>query len=106
MTLRGLGPRSRERLAALLRKRPGTVTPAEAAEILRVPNQKAARLLGAWVRSGWHVIVAYVIGFMVMLAVQGWVPQPKHMAPGAKPAAAVPVPAPAAAARTALPATT
>ena len=37
----------------------------------------------AWVRGGWHVIVAYVIGFMVMLAVQGWVPQPKHAAPGA-----------------------
>jgi Na+/H+ antiporter NhaD/arsenite permease-like protein len=37
----------------------------------------------AWVRGGWHVIVAYVVGFMVMLAVQGWVPQPKHLAPGA-----------------------
>ncbi|MDQ2961981.1 MAG: citrate transporter [Pseudomonadota bacterium] len=34
----------------------------------------------AWVRSGWHVTVAYVIGFFVMLAVQGWYPQPKHQA--------------------------
>jgi Na+/H+ antiporter NhaD/arsenite permease-like protein len=34
----------------------------------------------AWVKSGWHVAVAYVIGFMVMLAIQGWVPQPKHHA--------------------------
>ena len=32
----------------------------------------------AWVRGGWHVTVAYVVGFFVMLAVQGWYPQPKH----------------------------
>ena len=53
MNPRGLGIRSRERLAALLRKRAGTVTPAEAAEILRIPGAKAARLLAAWARSGW-----------------------------------------------------
>lgn len=53
MKPRGLGPRSRERLAALLRKRAGTVTPAEAAEILRIPIQKATRLLAAWARNGW-----------------------------------------------------
>jgi len=53
MTPRGLGPQSRERIAALLRKRTGTVTPAEAAEILRVPAEKAARLLAAWARGGW-----------------------------------------------------
>jgi Na+/H+ antiporter NhaD/arsenite permease-like protein len=41
----------------------------------------------AWVRGGWHVAIAYVIGFMLMLAVQGWYPQPKHEAPGAKPVA-------------------
>jgi Na+/H+ antiporter NhaD/arsenite permease-like protein len=35
----------------------------------------------AWVRGGWHVAVAYVIGFFVMLAVLGWFPQPKHQAP-------------------------
>lgn len=35
----------------------------------------------AWVRGGWHVTVAYVIGFAVMLAVLGWFPQPKHEAP-------------------------
>jgi Na+/H+ antiporter NhaD/arsenite permease-like protein len=35
----------------------------------------------AWLRAGWHVTVAYVIGFFVMLAIQGWVPQPKHHAP-------------------------
>ncbi len=35
----------------------------------------------AWVRGGWHVTVAYVVGFFVMLAVQGWYPQPKHESP-------------------------
>ena len=39
----------------------------------------------AWVRGGWHVTVAYVIGFFVMLAVQGWYPQPKHQAPTSAP---------------------
>src|SRR6202165_1451432 len=34
-----------------------------------------------WVRGGWHVAVAYVIGFFVMLAVLDWYPQPKHQAP-------------------------
>jgi Na+/H+ antiporter NhaD/arsenite permease-like protein len=41
----------------------------------------------AWVRSGWHVTLAYVVGFFVMLAVQGWFPQPKHEAPASAPAA-------------------
>ncbi|MFI4951548.1 MAG: citrate transporter [Burkholderiales bacterium] len=35
----------------------------------------------AWVRGGWHVALAYVIGFAVMLAFLGWFPQPKHEAP-------------------------
>ncbi len=39
----------------------------------------------AWVRGGWHVTVAYVIGFFVMLAVQGWYPQPKHESPSSTP---------------------
>src|SRR5947207_5566953 len=43
----------------------------------------------AWVRGGWHVTVAYVIGFFVMLAVQGWYPQPKHEAPTSRQPAAV-----------------
>jgi len=30
----------------------------------------------AWLRGGWHVAVAYVIGFAVMLALHGWVPDP------------------------------
>jgi Na+/H+ antiporter NhaD/arsenite permease-like protein len=44
----------------------------------------------AWVRGGWHVAVAYVIGFFVMLAVQGWYPQPKHEAPASSPTMAAP----------------
>lgn len=33
-----------------------------------------ARSVGRWLRYGWHVALAYVIGFMVMLAVSGWQP--------------------------------
>jgi len=33
-----------------------------------------ARSLTAWVREGWHVGVAYVVGFFVMLAFRGWNP--------------------------------
>ena len=47
----------------------------------------------AWVRGGWHVTVAYVIGFFVMLAVQGWYPQPKHEAPMSAPKTALVAPA-------------
>jgi Na+/H+ antiporter NhaD/arsenite permease-like protein len=43
----------------------------------------------AWVRGGWHVTLAYVIGFFVMLAVQGWYPQPKHAAPTSAPKVAL-----------------
>jgi Na+/H+ antiporter NhaD/arsenite permease-like protein len=37
-----------------------------------------ARSVGQWVRHGWHVAIAYVIGFFVMLAVLGWHPDPPH----------------------------
>ena len=33
-----------------------------------------ARSVGQWLRHGWHVAVAYVIGFLVLLAVVGWQP--------------------------------
>ncbi|HEX7273021.1 MAG TPA: citrate transporter [Casimicrobiaceae bacterium] len=36
----------------------------------------------AWLRGGWHVTLAYIVGFFVMLAVIGWLPQPKHHPPG------------------------
>ena len=37
-----------------------------------------ARSVGAWLRHGWHVALAYVIGFAVMLAVVGWKPDAPH----------------------------
>ena len=33
---------------------------------------------GRWLVGGWHVTVAYVLGFFVMLAVIGWHPDPPH----------------------------
>ena len=36
-------------------------------------NQYAeAKSVGLWLRHGWHVAVAYVIGFFVMLVLLGW----------------------------------
>jgi hypothetical protein len=55
-----------------------------------------ARSAGRWVADGWHVAVAYVVGFFVMLAVLGWHPTPKQVH-GASAPAAVTSPAPAAA---------
>jgi Na+/H+ antiporter NhaD/arsenite permease-like protein len=37
-----------------------------------------AKSVGLWLRQGWHVTVAYVIGFFFMLAVIGWHPDPDH----------------------------
>lgn len=37
-----------------------------------------AKSVGAWVKGGWHVAMAYVIGFFVMLAVVGWHPHAPH----------------------------
>jgi Na+/H+ antiporter NhaD/arsenite permease-like protein len=59
-----------------------------------------AKNVGRWLYHGWHVTVAYVIGFFVLLAVLGWQPTPKRgdppLAPPAAsvPKAAAPVPAP------------
>ena len=38
----------------------------------------------AWLRAGWHVALAYVIGFAVMLVVHGWVPDEPHRTSDAK----------------------
>ena len=37
-----------------------------------------ARSVGGWLRHGWFIAVAYVIGFFVLLAVLGWHPEPPH----------------------------
>ncbi len=47
-----------------------------------------ARSVGQWVRHGWHVAVAYVIGFFVLLATLGWVPHEPHKGGVAPPPAA------------------
>jgi Na+/H+ antiporter NhaD/arsenite permease-like protein len=51
-----------------------------------------ARSVGLWLRHGWHVALAYVVGFFVLLAVLGWHPhaqrtrQSAPSAPAAQPA--------------------
>ena len=58
-----------------------------------------AKSVGNWIRHGWHVTLAYVVGFAVLMLTLGWQPTPKR---GEKPAAAPPaasVPAHAAHAR-------
>jgi Na+/H+ antiporter NhaD/arsenite permease-like protein len=39
-----------------------------------------AKSVGLWLRHGWHVAVAYVVGFFVMLAIIDWHPNDKHKA--------------------------
>ncbi len=31
-----------------------------------------------WIKDGWHVTVAYVVGFFIMYYLVGWHPHPKH----------------------------
>jgi len=37
-----------------------------------------AKSVGRWLRDGWLIAVAYVVGFFVMLAATGWHPAPPH----------------------------
>ena len=37
-----------------------------------------AKSVGLWLRHGWHVTLAYVVGFFVMLALLGWHPDADH----------------------------
>lgn len=37
------------------------------------PEAKSA---GRWLRHGWHVALAYVVGFMAMVMLLGWLPEP------------------------------
>ena len=46
-----------------------------------------ARSVGQWLRHGWHIVVAYVISFLIMVAVLGWHPEPLRQG------AATPMPA-------------
>jgi hypothetical protein len=41
-----------------------------------------AKSVGAWLKAGWHIALAYVIGFYVLLALLGWHPdQPAERPP-------------------------
>lgn len=37
-----------------------------------------AKSVGAWLKGGWHVALAYVVGFAVLLAFVGWHPELKR----------------------------
>ena len=37
-----------------------------------------AKSVWLWVKHGWYVAIAYVIGFFFMLAVIGWHADPPH----------------------------
>jgi Na+/H+ antiporter NhaD/arsenite permease-like protein len=53
-----------------------------------------AKSVGRWLRHGWHVTLAYVLGFFVLLFALGWHPTPEgHPTPAVAPAAAAPAPA-------------
>lgn len=52
-----------------------------------------AKNAGRWLFHGWHVTVAYVLGFFVLLWILGWQPHPKHKATAAAPAVTAPTPA-------------
>ena len=41
-------------------------------------NFPEARSVLLWLRYGWHIAVAYVVGFFVLLAVLGWQPNERH----------------------------
>jgi len=51
-----------------------------------------ARNAGTWLRQGWHVMAAYVIGFFVLLLTLGWQPHAPHRFDGATTPAAVVAP--------------
>jgi Na+/H+ antiporter NhaD/arsenite permease-like protein len=37
-----------------------------------------AKSVGLWLRHGWHIAIAYVIGFFALFVILGWHPNPKH----------------------------
>jgi Na+/H+ antiporter NhaD/arsenite permease-like protein len=50
-----------------------------------------AKSVGAWIKGGWHVALAYVVGFAVLLAFVGWHPELKLKKGNALPTLEVPV---------------
>ncbi|MBI4005514.1 MAG: type IV toxin-antitoxin system AbiEi family antitoxin domain-containing protein [Gammaproteobacteria bacterium] len=49
----GLGKADRERLSAILRGTKGTVSVAEAADLLKIPGNDVAKMLSRWAGKGW-----------------------------------------------------
>jgi Na+/H+ antiporter NhaD/arsenite permease-like protein len=47
-----------------------------------------AKSVGRWLRHGWHVALAYVIGFAILLATLGWQPHTPHRPPASSAPAA------------------
>jgi len=47
-----------------------------------------AKSVGKWLKHGWFVAVAYVVGFFVLLGVLGWHPNERHKGAAPPPAAA------------------
>jgi hypothetical protein len=37
-----------------------------------------AKSVGSWIKGGWHVTLAYIIGFYIMIAIGGWNPHAPH----------------------------
>ena len=52
-----------------------------------------AKSVGLWLRHGWHVALAYVIGFAALLFTLGWQPNEPHKSRPAAPAPALAIPA-------------
>lgn len=44
-----------------------------------------SRSVLSWIRHGWHVAVAYPLGFFALLALLGWEPTPERTVPGGAP---------------------
>lgn len=42
-----------------------------------------ARSVGLWLRHGWYIAIAYIVGFFVLLLMLDWHPTEKHKPPGA-----------------------
>jgi hypothetical protein len=52
-----------------------------------------AKSVGLWIRHGWHVAIAYVIGYFALLVILGW--HPNQAQRGEPVASRAPVTAPA-----------
>jgi Na+/H+ antiporter NhaD/arsenite permease-like protein len=37
-----------------------------------------SRHVGNWLKKGWHTILAYAVGFFLMIAISDWNPHPPH----------------------------